>query len=60
MRKLIINDIANDIAIIQTHYGFHCRYGVQSFPCQSLADALDNFNMCLRHALEGEGLLTKD
>lgn len=57
MLKFIINDTANDIAVLQsTASGFHIRYGLQSWPCQSLEDAIENYTKCLRHALAAHGI----
>ena len=54
MRKFIINDTINDIAIIQTSFGFNVRYGLQIERFDTLHAALSNFKTCLDHAMIDE------
>ncbi|AUQ95961.1 hypothetical protein PhaeoP66_03219 [Phaeobacter inhibens] len=56
MLKIIAHDAVNDIAVIQTSFCFNVRYGLQIKPFDTLAEALDDFTACQRHALACEGM----
>jgi hypothetical protein len=55
MLKFLAHDTVNDIAVIQTSFGYYCRYGLQvSARFNHLSGALDEFNRCQRHALSAD------
>ena len=54
MLKFIAHDTINDIAIIQTSFGFNVRYGLQFTLFDSLERAVKEFNDCQRHAINLE------
>lgn len=55
MLRFIIHDTANDIAVIETSFGFHVRYGLQvGERTHSLAQAMREYFDCLRHALAAD------
>ena len=56
MFKFIACDTINDVAIIQTSFGFSVRYGLEVTKCASLESALSVFHSCQKHALACEGL----
>lgn len=57
MRKLLVHDTVNDIAVIQTAFGYHCRYGLEVSTCYTtLQRAVQEYQDCLGHALACEGL----
>lgn len=44
-----------DVAIIQTAFGFYCRYGLQvSARFDTFAGAFGEFERCVRHACAAE------
>jgi hypothetical protein len=57
LRKIIETTTPDgaDIAVIQTAFGYHVRYGLQvGERTASLAIALGEYGQCLRHALAAE------
>lgn len=56
MLKFIAHDTANDVAIVQTAFGFSVRYGLEVTKCPNLEFALTRYAACVRHALHSEGL----
>ena len=51
MLRFIEHDTVNDIAIIQTSFGFNVRYGLQVTKHDTINAALRDFANCQRHAL---------
>lgn len=56
MLKFIAHDTVNDVAIIQTSFGYSVRYGLQVDKARDLDDALRRFANCQKHALRCEGM----
>lgn len=51
MLKKLAYDAINDVAIIQTSFGFNVRYGLQVELFDDLTEALDSFRDCQSHAM---------
>lgn len=51
MLRLIVQDVVNDVAIIETSFCFNVRYGLEITPFNDLTPALDCYRDCLSHAL---------
>lgn len=61
MLKHIINDTVNDIALYQTSFGFHVRYGLEvSERYHDIRDALRAFKYKLDHAIACQGFHDDD
>jgi hypothetical protein len=56
MRKFLVHDTVNDVAIIQTSFGYNCRYGLQVTLHKTFASALSDFTNCVNHARACEGV----
>jgi len=56
MLKFIAHDTINDIAIIQTSFGFNVRYGLQYTLFNDIERAIKEFHDCQRHAINTETL----
>ncbi len=52
---IIAQDITNDITILSVVSGFIVRYGADHSQHATLEQAIDDFNNCLKHALEAQG-----
>lgn len=57
MIKFIAHDKINDVAVIQTSFGYSVRYGLQVTPHDNLHGALLDFRACIHHAIAANGLL---
>lgn len=55
MRKIIANDIINDVALIETASHYYVRYGLEYAEHYDLASALAAFGNCVDHAVKSEG-----
>ena len=51
MLKYLAHDTVNDVAIIQTAFGYNVRYGLDVKIYNDLPRALDSFKDCQRHAM---------
>ena len=51
MLKYLAHDTINDVAIIQTSFGYNVRYGLQVELFDDLTKALDSFGDCQSHAM---------
>lgn len=56
MLKSIAHDTINDIAIIQTSFGFNVRYGLQVTIFDNIEYAMKDFYDCQRHAIKAGGM----
>jgi hypothetical protein len=46
---------SGDVAIIETSFGYYCRYGLQVSPrFDTFAGAFGEFERCIRHAVAAE------
>lgn len=55
MFRFLANDMINDIALIQTSFGYSVRYGLEVTECHNdLGEALQKFGDCQHHALASE------
>lgn len=55
MLEFLINDGVNDISLIRTTQGIYVRYGLEKIQVETIAEGLERFNHCLRHALQSKG-----
>ncbi|QDP64859.1 MAG: hypothetical protein Unbinned5081contig1001_16 [Prokaryotic dsDNA virus sp.] len=55
MLKYHAHDTVNDVAIIETSFGFNVRYGLQVTKCDTLMEAIGRFNYDQRHAIRCSG-----
>lgn len=55
MIKFIVHDTVNDVALIETTFGYNVRYGLRVTKHESFELALADFQNCLSHALASKG-----
>lgn len=51
MLKYLAHDTVNDVAIIQTAFGYNVRYGLEVKIYKNIGVALSKFKDCQRHAM---------
>lgn len=51
MLRFLAHDTVNDVALVQTNFGFSVRYGLQITKFDVLTEAVDEFHNCQKHAL---------